>query len=1045
MWLTRLSLRRPVTLVMLLAVVGVLGAVSVFKLPLDFLPHMEMPFIGVQVPVNNGIPGQVEREIAVPIEEILGTLGGVREMFSNSDSDGCFVGVRFDWGRDVNLLRMEVKEKIDQIRPDLPADVRQVFLLTFNTSDFPIMEGRISAKGRDLSSSWDLLDQKIIGPLQRIPGVGRVNIDGVLPTQVSVYLLFDKIQEFNVDVSRLFRELEAANVELSVGEVTDGGMRYGVRTVSGIAGVEALRDLPIDERGLRLRDVADVLYGAPGLSYGRHLNGEPAVAFWIQKASGYNTVEVCQAINRELELINQDPTLQGVSSVPFFDQSEQITDSLRSLTQSGLIGSLLAVVILYLFLRHIGMTLVISVAIPLSILGTTIFLFLTGRTLNVLSMMGLMLGVGMLVDNAVVVLESIHRKQYEGYRPVAAAVRGTREVGRAITASTLTTVIVFAPIILSKGDELSVWLGEVGMTISVTLVLSLLVSLSVIPMLSVRLSRGGGEPEREDGWLRWLRSRYLRMLGWTALRHPLLTALAIIPAVLAVTVVMMKATGFGPDSNGDQGMRRDNLYVQLDFSDNVDKWRARDAVMVAEEYLESRRGDLELRDIYSYYTADRAGISLFFNDGVVSDEFYRSVRDDLREHLPVQAGLRYRFGDEEGGGSGAKTFQVTIHGEDTEYLYDKADDIKALLTGIEGVSDLRSDTEGGTREIRVNVDQEAASRFGITASTISQIMGLTYRGVLLPRLNTGTKEVDMVVSLDPADRESIENLSILTVGDVDGGPVQLAQVADFTVEPTPQAIRRADRRSGVTIRGAYDGEKLDDCLAAVRHRMDQVEFPLGYGWSFGSEIRRNQEQKSEMGLNMLLALACVFFVMASLFESLLHPLVVMACVPFASVGVFWIMMATGTPFNMMAMIGMVILIGIVVNNGIVLVDHLNHHRRHGLSVEDALLRACGERLRPILMTAGTTILGLTPLALAGGAHVGDAEYFPMARAIIGGLASSTLLTLIVLPTYYLLADRYVNGFKAVLGRMRRGGVAAPTALRPAPAAADGSPPPPAHP
>lgn len=1017
MWLTRLSLRRPVTLAMLLATVGILGAVSVLKLPLDFLPQMEMPFIGVQIPVNNGIPGQVEREITAPVEEILATLGGVREVFSNSDTDGCFVGVRFDWGRDVNLLRMEVKEKIDQIRPDLPADVRQIFLLTFNTSDFPIMEGRISAKGRDLSSSWDLLDQKIIGPLQRIPGVGRVNIDGVLPTQVSVYLRFDKIQEYGVDVSRLFRELEAANVELSVGEVTDQGLRYGVRTVSGITGVEELRDLPVDERGLRLREVADVLYGAPALSYGRHLNGEPAVAFWIQKASGYNTVEVCEAIRRELAAINEDPTLQGVSSVPFFDQSEQITDSLRSLLQSGLIGSLLAVAILYLFLRRVGMTLVISVAIPLSILGTTIFLFLSGRTLNVLSMMGLMLGVGMLVDNAVVVLESIHRKQHEGYRPVAAAIRGTREVGRAISASTLTTVIVFAPIIVSRGDELAVWLGEVGVTISVTLVLSLLVSLSVIPMLSVRLSRAGGG-EREDRWLVWLRARYLRMLNWTALRHPLLTALAIVPAVLVVTGLMMKITDFGPDSEGDGGMRRDNLYVRMDFSDNVDKWRARDAVLVAEEYLETRRDDLELRDVYSFYTADRAGISLFFRDGVISEEFYREVREELRENLPVQAGLRYMFGDEEGGGSGAKTFAVTIHGEDTEYLYDKSDDIKALLAGLDGVSDLRSDTEGGSKEIRINVDNEAAARYGVTAATVSQIMGLTYRGVLLPRLNTGRKEVDMVVSLDPADRESIENLAILTVGELDGRPVQLEQVADFTVAPTPRAIHRTDRRSGVTIRGTYEGEKLDDCLRAVRGRMEQVELPLGYGWSFGSDIERSRQQKSEMGLNMLLALACVFFVMASLFESLLHPLVVMSCVPFASVGVFWIMMATGTPFNMMAMIGMVILIGIVVNNGIVLIDHLNHHRRHGLGLEEALLRACGERLRPILMTAGTTILGLTPLALAGGAHVGDAEYYPMARAIIGGLASSTLLTLIVLPTYYLIADRYTRGFRAVLGRMR---------------------------
>ncbi len=1017
MWLTRLSLRRPVTLAMALTTVVILGAVSVMKLPLDFLPRVEMPFIGVQVPVNNGIPSQVEREITAPIEEILATLGGVDEVFSNSSADGAFIGVTFGWGRDVNLLRMEVKEKIDQIRGDLPRDVRQVFLLTFNTSDIPIMEGRIAAKGRDLSESWDLLDQRVSSRLQRIPGVGRVNIDGVLPTQVSVYLKFDKILEHRVDVSRLFRELEAANVELSVGEVTDEGMRYGVRTVSGIRGVEPLRELPIDERGLRLRDVADVIYGAPGLSYGRYLNGEPAVAFWIQKASGYNTVEVCEAINRELEEINADPVLSGIDAIPFFDQSEQITDSLRSLLQGGFLGSLLAVVILWVFLRRVSMTLVISVAIPLSILGTTIFLYLTGRSLNVLSMMGLMLGVGMLVDNAVVVLESIHRKQRQGYKPITAAVRGTREVGRAITASTLTTIIVFAPIIVSRNDEMAVWLGEVGVTISVTLVLSLLVSLTVIPALSVRMTRASG-PSIENGWITRLRGRYERMLRWTALKHPLITALVIIPMVLVLTGVMMQVTGFKPDPEGEEGIRRDNLYLRLEFSENVDKWRSHDAVVVAQEYLETRREDLSIRDIYTFYTADRAGVSLFFEGGVVSEEFFRSVRDDLRESLPVQAGVAYKFGDEEGGGSGVKTFTLTIFGEDTELLHEMRDVVTPLLESVEGVSDVRSGADDGSKEIQIHVDQETAGRFGISASAISQVMGLTYRGVLLPRLNTGEKEVDMVVSLDPADRESIENLAILTVGEAGGRPVQLGQVADFVIDDSPRTIFRENRRSGLTFRGTYDGETLDDALKSIRVLMNQIEFPLGYGWDFGSEIRNSRQQQSEMGMNMLLALACVFFVMASLFESLLHPLVVMACVPFASVGVFWFMMATGTPFNIMAMIGMVILIGIVVNNGIVLIDHVNTRRRTGSTLEDAIILACGERLRPILMTAGTTILGLAPLAIFHGAHVGDAEYYPMARAIIGGLASSTLLTLVVLPTYYLIATRYAANAVAVLRAMR---------------------------
>ena len=1031
MWLTRLSLRRPVTLAMALASLVVLGVVSVQKLPLDFLPHMEFPFIGVQVQYPNGIPSEVEKEIVMPIEEVLATLGGVRELNSNSDGDGAFVGVQFDWGRDVNLLRMEVKEKVDQIRDELPSDVREIYLFTFNTNDIPIIQGRIAANGRDLSESWDLLDQKIIAPLQRVPGVGQVNIDGVNPTQASIYLDFDKILEHDVDVSRLFEILGAANVELTVGRVTDEGLRYDVRTVSGLRGVDDLRELPIDARGLRLKDVADVLYGAPALSYGRRLNGEPAIAFWIQKASGYNTVDVCRAVEAELERINLDPALQGISSFSFFNQADQITNSLEGLMTGGLIGSLLAVAVLYLFLRRLSMTLVVSVAIPLSIMGTAVFMYLTGRTLNILTMMGLMLGIGMLVDNAVVVLESIHRRQRAGERPVAAAVRGTREVGRAVVASTLTTIIVFAPIIVSTTDELSVYLGEVGVTISVMLVLSLLISLSVIPPLSVRMTRGEGSV-REDGWLSALRRRYLRVLGWTALRHPLMTALVIVPAVLTVTVVMMKVTHFKPEAFGDEGIRRENLYIGCRFTDAMDKYRTSDCVLKAETYLETRREDLGIRDIYSFYTADQAGITLFFESGVVSDEFYRDVRNDLREHLPSQAGLEYRFGDEEGQGSGVKSFAVTVYGEETELLTEIAEEVKVLLTSIDGVSDLRTDGEDGDKEVRINVDREAAARLGVTPETVSQVMNLTYRGVQLPRLNTGRKEVDMIVVLDPSDRESLENLAILTVGGFDGRPIQLAQVADFSIDESPRRIFRSNQKSGVTVRGSYDGEQLDPALKRIRKLMDGMEMPLGYGWDFGSEVRRGRQQQSEMGLNMMLALACVFFVMASLFESLLHPLVVMSCVPFASVGVFWIMMATGTPFNMMAMIGIVILIGIVVNNGIVLVDHINNKRRTGLSMEEALPSACADRLRPILMTAGTTILGLLPLAVLKGAHVGDAEYYPMARAIIGGLASSTLLTLIVLPTYYLIANRYAGNFLATMRTLRSGRA---TILPPEPAPA----------
>ena len=1017
MWLTMLSLRRPVTLAMALATVVLLGVISIIKLPLDFLPHVEMPFIAVYIPYQGGIPSENEREIVRPVEEVLATLGGVERIFSYSDAGEVQVGVTFEWGRDVNMLRMEVKEKIDQIRGELPQDIQQIYLLTFNTSDIPIIQGRISAKGRDLSESWDLLDQKIIAPLERIPGVGRVNIDGVNPTQASVYLRFDKIMEHDVDVTRLFAELEAANVELTVGRVTDQGLRYDLRTVSGLNGVEALKELPIDERGLRLGDVAEVLYGAPALSYGRILNDEPAIAFWVQKASGYNTVEVCRAVEAELERINQDPALAGINSFSFFNQADQITDSLRSLLQGGFFGSLLAVIILYVFLRRVGMTLVVSIAIPISILGTCIFMYLSGRSLNVLTMMGLMLGVGMLVDNAVVVLESIHRRQHGGSRPVAAAVRGTKEVGRAIVASTLTTIIVFAPIVVSKSDELTVWLGEVGVTISVTLAISLLVSLTVIPTLSIRMTGRGKKELKDARWLVWLRGVYLRMLDWTAIRHPMLTALVVVPGVLLVTVLAMKLTDFKPDDSGDQGIRQESLYIGYDFTGAVDKYASREYVLKVNEYLEGRREELGLRDIYSFYGADQAGTTLFFEVGVMDTDFFTRTREDLRENLPVQAGLKYRFGGDDGQQSGAKTFSVTISGEETEFLNEFAAEAKRRLSLIEGIEDVTSDSEKGKAEVQVKVDSDQAGRFGITPSTISQIMGLTYRGVLLPRLKTGDREIDMVVSLLPEDQESLENLSLLTVGAVDGKAVQLSQVADFQFGRSPERIFRRDQRSGVSISGTWEGERLDDALKQIRPVMDSLDLPFGYSWNFGSEIIRARQQQSDMGGEHAAG--------AGLRCSSSWPACSRACCtpwwswercPSASLGVFWLMMATGTPFNIMAMIGMVILIGIVVNNGIVLVDHINTKRQAGLGLDEAIRQGCSDRLRPILMTAGTTILGLMPLAVFHGAHVGDAEYYPMARAISGGLASSTLLTLLVMPTYYRLATTWSGNLEAAYRR-----------------------------
>ena len=998
MWLTRLAVSRPITVSMALLSLVVLGAISLTKVPLNFLPQAEFPFIGVQVPYANGVPGQVEREIARPIEEVLATLGGVREIFSHSDDQGTFVGMRFEWGRDVDVLRLEVKEKIDQIRPDLPDDVRDIFLLTFDTNDIPVVEGRISARDRDLSESYDLIERRVINRLARVPGVGRVNVNGVEPPDVTVYLDLEAMKEHGIDGRRVFSLLRDANLDLTVGEVTRDGLRYGVRAGAEVQHWSDLADLPLNERGLRLEDVAEVHYGTPVLTYGRFINLEPAVAFDIQKSSGANTVEVVERVREELERINRDPALDGVDVLMFFDQGEQITHSLESLLMSGLVGAVLAIGVLYFFLRHLATTLIVSLAIPISIVGTCTYLYLSGRSLNVLSMMGLMLGVGMLIDNAVVVLESIYRHLQRGESPVDATLRGSREVGRAVVSATLTSIVVFAPVVLGGGDELMTWLKEVGLTISITLLFSLVVSLTVIPVLTSHLPRSQARMKANPLVEAWTR-QYARVLEWTAIRHPWITSFAIVPAVIALTVGAVVLTGFGPDVEGERGIRREYMQVRFDFADDVDYRTAREYAEVVQRQIWEHREEYDLEYVYTWYQDGYAMHRLYFEQGVVDPAFQASMREKLREDLPRLAGVELRIGDENGGGSGAQSFSVTLHGEDSQELSRLAEEVKRRLGLLDDVRDLSTDDERGNREILVQVDGERSRRLGLDPASVAEVMGITLRGVPLPRLRTAERELDLWVVLDEDDRRSVEDLRALTVGIENGREITLGQLADTVETRGASRIQRLDQRTAVRVRGSYEGEDFDAALAEVRRTMDSMVLPAGYGWNFGNEIQRAREQQNRMGTNALLALICVYMIMASLFESLRHPMVVMSCVPFAILGVIWLLLLTNTPLNIMAMIGIVILIGIVVNNGIVLVDHVNHHRREGLDVDEAIRRGGVERFRPILMTATTTVLGLVPLAL-GDTHVGNGELFPMARALMGGLISSTALTLVLLPTYY---------------------------------------------
>jgi HAE1 family hydrophobic/amphiphilic exporter-1 len=1000
--LYEMAVHKPVIVTIALVTLLVLGSISVYKLPIEFFPEMDFPFIGIIVPYPNALPSQVEKQITKPLEDVLSTLGDVRQVFSESSPDGAFIGVMFDWGRDVDVLRMEVKEKVDLMRGELPRDIERIQLLTFDSNDQPIMVGRISAKGRDLMGSYDLLERSIINPLKRIDGVGQVGIDGILPEEVSIYLEMDRLKAHRVDVGLLFNRIESMNVTTSLGEVTSAGLRYNVRGIGSFTRFEQIENLVIDESGLRLRDVATVYYGEPLITYGRHLDGEPCIAFWIQRASGANSVELGRRVQRQLEKINQDPRLDGVNVLLFWNQSEQILNSLHGLLVSGLIGSLLAVVVLYFFLRRVATTLIIAVSIPFAVLCACGFLYFTGRTLNVLTMMGLMLGVGMLVDNAIVVLESVFRHQIRHEDAATAAVLGSKEVAVAVTASTLTSVIVFAPVIFTKDSEgLMSMLAHVGITISVALIFSWVISLTLIPFLASRMRKP--KKERASHVLSGVEERYVGVLRWTTVKHPYVTGLVIIPLALVLSIAAAKVLKL--EANMEEGELIENLYISYEFSDNLTYDQTEKWVDEVESVLFERRKELGVTRVYSYYADNEAGTTIYFEDKYLSENKLKETRKKIKETLPQLAGVTLRFGDEEGEGSGGvRRIRVTLFGEDMDLLNEYAGEAKRRLALVEGLEDVRTSAESGREEISITLDRAAGQQYNLSPQTVSGIMSLTFRGMPLRRFQTAEREVPMTISLSPEDKVGIHNLENLLVGMNEGKELTLGTVAGMSVSRGPTTIRRQHQKAAVSVEGAYYRGEAKDMTKKVSGVMNTMRLPLGYSWSFSDEFRREQERQTEMLLNILLAVVCVYLVMAALFESLLHPLIIMSCLPFSFIGVIWALLATGTDLGLMVFIGLVILIGIVVNNGIVLVDHVNNFRREGRGIHEAIFEGGRERLRPILMTATTTILGLAPMA-AGQTNIAGTQYYPLARAVIGGLAVGTFLTLVALPTYYVIGER----------------------------------------
>ncbi len=1029
------SIRYPVTICMLFVSLLTLGVISVGKIPLVLLPAVDNPALFINVPYANATPAQVQESITKPLEEVLSTIAGVKRMSANSASEGAWIQLFFGFDRDVDVMRAEVREKIDQVRNDLPDDVENIWIRNFSTEDIPILFAVISST-KNLRASYDFLDLKLKKPLERIPGVGEVNLWGVDRRRVDVDLRADDLRRHRVDVQKLYRQLSDISRNKSLGRVVDGDIRYGTVAQTEISSVEAIREFPINDRGLRVKDVADVDFETRASASGRFLNGNNAIGFEVMKSSEANTVDTVGLIMKQLEELKTDPAMEGIHIRVFHDSAKEITRSLSGLLEAGIVGALLAVAVLILFLRRLGATLVIAFSIPFCIVATVGLLYMTGYTLNTLTMMGLMLSSGMLVDNAVVVLESIYQKLEKGMDRVKAARIGTQEVLTAVVAATLTSIIIFVPLIFGEKTDFTVFFANAGVAIIFALLASLFASLTLIPLamglvlnvdvrkrskwqqwfvdrlgpLFVRLGRraaawrgtidsaspsANGEKPRLT-----LTDRYVQSVIWP-LQHRMLVGLLIVPLVIAGSVWVLKNKV--PDNTPDAESLR-SLSINYDFSENFHYVKiVEDYIRPVERFLLGNKERFKITDVFSNYNNNWARTEVHFDvDNITIDEMSK-IREEIKAGLPVVPGAKIEPGMQ-GGAQNREWISVNLYGDDPRMLSNLAAEAKRRMLANRDFSDVYTALDEGREEVQIKLDRTLARKYNISADTVSQFLGIVVRASLLGSYATPQGEVEIWVQLRQEDLQDLNDLKGLVVGNGPGGEeILLSQVADFRIEPTPARLQRENRRTYTEIHAVYTGEKKEEGRTQVSKIMDGLPFPRDYGWSYGFWTQQEQKDDKTFLFNLLLALFMVYFVMASLFESLAHPFAIILSLPFAAVGVAWFLLLTGTPFNMMAMIGLLVLIGVVVNNGIVLIDHINNLRRRGLPRYEAIVEGCRERLRPILMTASTTVVGLIPLAW-GDSGLFNMKYFPMARTVMGGLIASTALTLVVLPTYYTLFD-----------------------------------------
>lgn len=1005
------SIKRPVFTIVIMFLIIILGGVSFFKIPVTLIPDLNPPIAVVVTNYQGASPVEVDEKITKPLEASLSTLPGIESVNSTSQEGANFILLEFDWSTDMDAIQMDVMQRID-ITP-LPDGADKPRFLKFDPAQFPVIQLSLNAENSE--TDIQLIAQQLEKELLRTEGVASVNISGSLVEEVQILLDQVKLKAKGLTQSDIVQVIQVNNISLPGNPVeTTEDKSLTTRIISTLTSVDDIKNLvvtvnPLDGTAVTIADVATVdLTKAEQFSETR-ANDAPAVMLSVFQESSANTANVSTSFQEALDKQLEKKAFQNVNANILFDQGDYVKIAINNIGTTLITGGLLAMVILFIFLKGIRSPIIVGVAIPYSVIVTFVLMYFAGFSLNIMTLGALALGIGMLVDNSIVVIENIERHLGLGKTPKEAASIGTREVAGAITASTLTTIAVFVPVLFLSGLIGQIF-TEFALTISFSLFASLVVAITVIPMMASKLlkkPKGNIEARRRRSKSY---SNFERSIKWTIGHRAIVLIITVILLVVSTIGLFRVGTEFLPAT--DEGF----VTIAVDL-EKGSSFTATDKVVKKVEKILKKEEDIEV--YVSFVGGSQEGQSrgsANSNTAEISvklkalEDRNRSVFTFVDEVQPkvvkaVGADAEIKFNVQTASGSSPNVVSFTVSSNDKKKLDTAVNQLQQDLTSLDGVVQVTNDLTTKVEEVQINVIRENAIDYGIAPAQIAQTINNMTRGVLTSQIIDENDQVlGVYVKFDEKYRSNLEHLKQLQLRTPSGQYIALEEIATIDIAEGPVAIRSIDQASAISFSVKYESAySLGEMSDLIDEIIQEQKFTEDIAVSFGGDRELLDNSKNDMILAVILAVVLVFIVMAAQFESFKYPFVIMFTVPLVVIGIFIGLFTTNLPISISAIIGILILVGIVVNNGIVLVDYINQRKRDGMSSYDAIITSVRDRVRPILMTALTTILGLVPLAL--GIGEGTEINQPMAITVIGGLISSTFLTLYIVPTIYSLFDK----------------------------------------